>query len=421
RVDKVVPHSRLIAVKDSLQSELGEIQKIGEATIISNRVPIVVKDKAVGVVATFQEVSKIQKWEHNIRKVLYSKGMVAKYTFADIIGASRPIANAKLQALKFSSYETTVLLVGETGTGKELFAHAIHNASLRKQGPFVTVNCSALPESLLESELYGYEEGAFTGAKKGGKPGLFELAHDGSIFLDEISCISLGMQIRLLRAIQEKEVMRLGSDKLIPVNVKIIAATNEDLADMINTGRFREDLYFRLNALRVTVPPLRERKNDIYLLTKYFLEKQLPDDSDTLINENLLKKLQEYPWPGNVRELKSFIARYSILVNDMKAEEIFDEFLEETVRVKKHPPAQNGDMHKTRKEDTALPDEIINVRVSSLGEMENEVIRKMLEKYRYNRLAVAKALGISRGTLWRKMQLLDDDVPSKHDPPSICS
>ncbi|MDQ0285377.1 PAS domain S-box-containing protein [Desulfofundulus luciae] len=397
KVDQLIPNTRLIAVKESLQPELGELQELGKATIVTNRVPIIVKNKLVGVVATFHEVSRIQNWERKIRKALYSRGLVAKHTFDDIIGNSRAIIKAKIQARNYGSYESTVLLVGETGTGKELFAHAIHNVSSRKQGPFVAVNCSALPESLLESELFGYEEGAFTGARKGGKPGLFELAHGGTIFLDEISSISPNMQARLLRVIQEKEVMRLGSDKLIPVDVRIIAATNEDLAALVAQGKFREDLYFRLNILRVRIPPLRERREDIPLLAQHFLDKQRPGYS---LDPVLLERMQHYRWPGNVRELKSFISRYAILVDEMPAEAIFDEFIAETHRLANPPEdaamAAGGDQSG----------ETITVKVGPLEEMERELIQKMLVRYAHNRSALAKALGISRSTLWKKLKLV---------------
>ncbi|MQL53119.1 PAS domain S-box protein [Desulfofundulus thermobenzoicus] len=395
KAEQWIPNTRLVAVKENRRPEVGELQEIGKTTIVTNRVPIIVKDKVVGVVATFHEISRIQNWERKIRKALYSKGLIAKHTFDDIIGNSQAITTAKLQARNYGFYDSTVLLVGETGTGKELFAHAIHSVSPRNNGPFVAVNCSALPDGLLESELFGYEEGAFTGARRGGKPGLFELAHGGTIFLDEISSISLNMQARLLRVIQEKEVMRLGSDKLIPVDVRIIVATNKDLAALVARGKFREDLYFRLNVLRVRIPPLRERREDIPLLAQYFLDQQ---NAGCNLDPVIARKMQEYRWPGNVRELKSFISRYAILVNEMPAETIFEDFLHETFRLMGSPEEMGLPVEKDPNQNT------VTIKIGSLDKMERELIQKMLARYDHNRSALAKALGISRSTLWKKLK-----------------
>lgn len=232
-VDSVVENTRMKQVLKKGIAELGEIQQIGHTSIVTNRVPIIVEGEVLGVVATFQEIEKIQRMETQIRKKLLAKGHVAKSVFNDIKGSSKEIKKTKEKAKLYAEVDSTVLIIGETGTGKELFAQSIHNHSIRADKPFVAVNCAALPENLLESELFGYVEGAFTGARKGGKTGLFELAHGGTIFLDEISEMTPNLQARFLRVLQEKEVVRIGDDRIIPVDVRVIAATNRDLIEQV--------------------------------------------------------------------------------------------------------------------------------------------------------------------------------------------
>ncbi|QSQ09226.1 Regulatory protein AtoC [Koleobacter methoxysyntrophicus] len=289
--------SSLIADKEKKDKLLN----LNEKRILCSYIPLS-KESGESYIITFKEVSKIQKLEENIRRVLYKKGFVAKYTFDDIAGNSEAIKNTISKAQKIAKSNSTVLIIGESGTGKELFAQAIHNESSRKPRPFVAVNFAALPENLVESELFGYEEGAFTGAKKGGKEGLFEQAHGGTIFLDEIGDASLSIQARLLRVLQEKEVMRLGATKILPVDVRVIAATNKDLKQLVEKGLFREDLYYRLRVLPLTLPPLRERKEDIPVLAEIFMKKYG-------ISKRLSKEAQycmdKYNWPGNVRELEN--------------------------------------------------------------------------------------------------------------------
>lgn len=220
------------------------------------------------------------------------------------------------KAAKIAKTNSAILIIGESGTGKELLAQSIHNASNRKNAPFIAINCAALSETLLESELFGYEEGAFTGARKGGKKGLFEMADRGTIFLDEIGDAPLSIQTKLLRVLQEKEIMRISGEKVIPVDVRVIAATNKDLLDLIEKSSFRKDLYYRLNVLPLSVPPLRERKDDIVILLKLFLKKyavreniRMPKPDNDIIN--ILKK---YPWPGNIRELEN-LAEYVTIIS----------------------------------------------------------------------------------------------------------
>lgn len=256
------------------------------------------------IVATFKSVNQAFEIEKAAQRQLKKKGLYAKYDLQDIIGHDPKILQCKTIAKKLAKSEHPVFIQGETGTGKELFANAIHLHSPRKSGPFLAVNCSALTESLLESELFGYEDGAFTGAKKGGKKGLFELADNGTLFLDEIGDISLNVQAHLLRVLQENEIRRIGGDKIIPINVRIIAATNKNLQDKIKAGTFRSDLYYRLNVLTFSIPPLRERKSDIPLLVDSFIKKHR---LDIKIENQVMNFLLQHEWPGNIRELKSVV------------------------------------------------------------------------------------------------------------------
>ena len=256
---------------------------------------------ALAIVNTFDEKEKSQ---HRLRSQLLGKGHRGRYTFDDILTADPAFQEVKHLACRKAGSDASVLIVGETGTGKELFAHAIHNASRRKGWQFVTVNCAALPESLLESELFGYEEGAFTGARKGGKPGLFELAHKGTLFLDEIGEMELSLQARLLRVLESREVMRIGGDRMIHVDTRIIAATNKDLWKRVEDGQFRKDLYYRLNVLPVQVPPLRTRPGDVPLLLEHL---QRCIGASFRLAPEASELLERYPWHGNVRELKNLV------------------------------------------------------------------------------------------------------------------
>lgn len=260
-----------------------------------------------------REVSEIQKKDDQVRKLLYGKnyGYIAKYTFDDIALGSAKMSRLISDAKRLALTDSTILITGESGTGKELLAQSIHNYSPRADNPFVAVNFAALSDSLIESELFGYDEGAFTGAKKTGKKGLFELAHNGTIFLDEIGDASLWVQARLLRALEEKEIMRIGGTKVIPVNVRIIAASNKDLRKSVAQGNFRADLFYRLNVFRLHMPALRERQESIPLLIQSLLKKF--DSSKTLTDE-AMARLLEYPWQGNIRELKNVI-EYAVILS----------------------------------------------------------------------------------------------------------
>lgn len=256
------------------------------------------------IVATFKSVNQAFEIEKTAQKEFRKQGFYARYDFKDIIGEHDSIIACKKIAVKLAKVEHPILIQGETGTGKELFAHAIHQQSPRKNGPFLAINCSAFTESLLESELFGYEDGTFTGARKGGKKGLFEIADGGTIFLDEIGDISLNVQSHLLRVLQEQEIRRIGGRKIIPINVRIIAATNKDIYQKISEGSFRSDLYYRLNVLNLLIPSLRSRRTDIPLLIKYFIAKS---SKKVTVEPKVLNLLTSFEWLGNIRELKGVI------------------------------------------------------------------------------------------------------------------
>ena len=273
-------------------------------------VPVVRKENCIGAFAMLQKFNEQESRQNALRRQMMQKGHYARYTLDDVIGISTAITETKNILRKMAATDSPVLLMGETGTGKELMAHALHQASRRADGPVIAINVAAMPENLLESELFGYEEGAFTGAKKGGRPGLFEFAHQGTLFLDEVEGMSLSMQVKLLRVLQEGEIMRVGGGSIIRVDVRIVAATNESLEEKIQDGSFRKDLYYRLNALTVEIPPLRKRGDDIFLLLDYFMRKM---GGDFTLSEGVKAFLRRHPWPGNIRELQNAVEYFNYL------------------------------------------------------------------------------------------------------------
>ncbi|MCY6484074.1 sigma 54-interacting transcriptional regulator [Clostridium aestuarii] len=303
-VKELIPQLPFEQVLYKSKSIKQKLVKINGCAISVNVDPITSDRNLYGAAAIIKRFSDAEKEQHKLRSQLLGKGHIAKYSFQDIIGESEVMNKVKDIAKRMAKSDSSILIRGETGTGKELFAQAIHNSSNRKEYQFVAVNCAALPESLLESELFGYEEGAFTGARKGGKLGLFELAHMGTLFLDEIGEMELSLQARLLRAIQEREVMRIGGDRVIHVDVRIIAATNRNLKELVNKGDFRQDLYFRLNVLPLNLIPLRERKEDILLLVDE-IKKEL--NIDFKLSNQATNAFLKYRWEGNVRELRNYI------------------------------------------------------------------------------------------------------------------
>lgn len=380
-VGDVIPNTRLPLIVSRGHSEIGEIQRIGVRAIATKRIPIKLGENVIGAIASFQDVTQLQSFEQTVRQKLYDKGLVAKIRLDHVIGCSVAMNQVKKKVREYATADSTVLITGETGTGKEMLAQSIHNLGRRKHGPFVAVNCAALPETLLESELFGYEEGAFTGAKKGGKSGLFELAHRGTIFLDEIGEMPLTLQARILRVLQEREVMRLGGNCVIPVDIRIIAATNQDLLSLIQQRRFRSDLYYRLDILRLHVPPLRERSEDIKILAEHFLAKHALASNQTLdLDEAALRMLENHYWPGNVRELANIIER-TLLLNHYKCIRVEDIC---------------ASLGAFRRDDFT--------RADDLQQQELATIQRVLQEENYNYSRAAARLGINRTTLWRKLR-----------------
>ncbi|MCM0650772.1 sigma 54-interacting transcriptional regulator [Clostridium swellfunianum] len=354
-----------------------------------NFYPINSVDKeSIGTVVTLKEIQNV------INLVNKYTGMRARYTFENIIGESRQIKKVIEYARQIANSPSTVLIQGESGTGKEVLAQAIHNESIRRDYGFVAINCGAIPKNLIESELFGYDDGAFTGARKGGHPGKFELANGGTLFLDEIGEMPLDMQVNLLRVLQEGTVTRVGGTKCIPVDVRIIAATNKDLKKEIEKGTFRQDLFYRLSVIPIELPPLRDRKEDIVFLVENFLKlkasklkREIPE-----IDAQLYEKFLDYDWQGNIRELENVIENIvnlggklssgisSRFVNTMKQEEQALEFIAGCI------------------------DEKEESYIYSLEELERKAILACMNKFRGNISHVAKTLGISRNTLYLKMK-----------------
>ena len=286
--------------------------------VVVNGAPVIVDGKLKGSVGIIRDVSELKNLNRELHRAKQMiRTLEAKYSFEDIIGSSEVMKIAIEQAKLAAKTPATILLRGESGTGKELFAHAIHNGSDRKFNKFIRVNCASLSETLLESELFGYEDGAFTGAKRGGKKGLFEEADNGSIFLDEIGELSLSTQVKLLRVLQESEITRVGGTQSIPLNVRIIAATNVHLEKAMVDGKFREDLYYRLNQMPIFIPPLRKRKGDLKPLCIRLIEKINQEYGRNVegVTQKALSRLEKHDWPGNIRELDNMIRRAIIFMN----------------------------------------------------------------------------------------------------------
>jgi len=405
KITEIIPKAHYNLLLETGKPELGEIFEIGNTRVVANRVPIVVDGRAVGVVSTFQNITNLQNLEHKVRRILSDKGHLAKYTFDDILGESEALHEVITVAREYAPSQSTILIHGESGTGKEMFAHSMHLASPRRQGPFVAINCAAMPENLLESELFGYREGAFTGARKGGKPGLFELSHMGTIFLDEIGEMSHRLQARILRVLEEREIMRLGDDRVIPVDVWVIAATHRNLKNMVREQAFREDLYYRINVLTLTIPPLRERGADIVLLAENFVRefyRELKCPAPRFSQE-AYRELLLYPWPGNIRELRNAMKRLALRYHceAIGAEEIrrileLDPSKEGVTRITEGkidiPGAKN--IHGSGKYPLS----------AQLGNIEISLIEKTLQETGGNKAEAARRLNVSRTTLWRKLK-----------------
>jgi len=448
KVEELQTIPRFREVYENGEPLVGRIVYLDNSSYIINRLPLQIENGDSGLMINFQETRKIEKIEARIRKTLHAKGFIASHHFTDIITTSEKMKRLVRRAGNFANSYGTVLITGESGTGKELIAQSIHNSSDRKGGAFVAINCASLPPNLLESELFGYNDGAFTGAKKGGKAGLFEIAHKGTLFLDEILELPSSLQALLLRVLQEKNVRRIGGEKLIPVDVRIIASANKNLSEAVETENFRSDLYFRLNELNLHIPPLRNRKEDLRILVDHFLRKHrryaketsgerrvdtlpdeggakdqglLPEKTETILSEKNIQRLKEHSWPGNVRELENFVKRYLLLAysDGEHPELILEELLRESIASARQSRPSNGKGPDARYYDESrLPfydNGIISVKLGPLKEMEQNIIQEVFKNSKYKKEDVAGILGISRTTLWKKLKAIPGSPEGNHD------
>jgi transcriptional regulator with PAS, ATPase and Fis domain len=360
--------------------------------ILLDYVPIEANGERTGTLIVGRNIFKLQQAERKIRHELYLKGHVARYVFSDIVSEDKDFQAVLKRAKSFSNSGSTLLIIGETGTGKEMFAQSIHNEKFGSERPFVAINCATLPEPLLESELFGYASGAFTGARKEGKKGLFELAHGGTLLLDEVSELPFNLQSRLLRVIEEREVQPIGDDRVIPIDVRIIATTNRNLANEVKEKRFRGDLFYRLNVLQLNVPPLKERGNDAFVLFRHFILKiNQKCQKKYLFNKDVERLLSDYAWPGNIRELRNLVERLANLTDG------FNRHLRDI------PIWIREELKKTDE----LKGADLDFKVSDLNlkELEQEWIKRICESTSVKKTELAKRLGISRTTLWKRMKI----------------
>ena len=371
---------------------LNKLEKVKGALYLTQHVPISVNNEVTGLVSLFKNTENVIKDENEVRRN-FAKGLVAKYTIDDLIHSSAIMGDIVKKVRRYAASDSTILISGETGTGKEILAQSIHNMGKRVKGPFVSINCAALPDQLLENELFGHEEGAFTGSRRGGKIGLFELAHTGTIFLDEIASTPPSVQANLLRVLQEKKVMRIGSDRLVPINVRVLAASNKNLVEEVRSGRFREDLFFRLNVLIINMPPLRERMEDLPILVDS-LVRRISDrygKEPISIPDMCVRTLIRYSWPGNVRQLENFIERLLLLSDSEFDPHVFNELFQEIEAL---------DI-SDRKPHT-LPSE--REPAGKKAHAQKEIINDVLIDAKFCKTKAAQMLGVSRTTLWRKMK-----------------
>ncbi|QOS97956.1 sigma 54-interacting transcriptional regulator [Brevibacterium sp. JNUCC-42] len=397
-VTGVIENTRMHVVAKTGKAELAEIQRINGREMIANRVPIYREEKMIAVLGTvmFQDVRQLHALSATVdqlkQELDYYKGELhrklgAAYRFEQIVSASDLMNKCKELAIKVAKSDTTVLITGESGTGKELFAHAIHAASQRAMGPFIRVNCAAIPDNLLESELFGYEEGAFTGALRKGKKGKFELADRGTILLDEIGDMPLALQAKLLRILQEKEVERVGGSRPISLDVRVIASTNKDMIALMKAGTFREDLFYRLHVVTVTIPPLRDRLEDLPYLVESIRE-QLIESTGIVVkgmDEEVWDVLRYHNWPGNVRELRNVLERAMHMMegNWLRAEHIL------------LPTSTSRSMVKQSRFPSLK---------ECLAKAELEALQQAVQLAGGNKREAAKLLGISKSSFYQKWE-----------------
>ncbi len=388
-VNLVLPEGRLSAILSSDEPYTNTTVRFNGNSLTLSSVPMSLDGRRIGTLVSFNpsEQRATTEADNRTSERTRTSGHTAKYHFDDILGDSPAVSAAIHQSRRFARVDSNILLYGETGTGKELFAQSIHNESERANEPFVAINCAAIPENLMESELFGYEAGAFTGANKGGKAGLFEAANNGTIFLDEISEISTALQSRLLRVIQEREIRRIGANRVIPINVRIICATNQNLMELIRQKRFREDLYYRLKVLSVQLPPLRSREGDVQLLMQHYLTYYARKfgKGSISISPEAARAMAAYSWPGNIRELRNISEQLAVLCDsDVITMEDIAAVL--PVSAAASPAAFEPD-------------------AMDLGSLQRRQIIEVLSRTS-SRKKAAELLGISKTTLWRKCKEL---------------
>jgi propionate catabolism operon transcriptional regulator len=394
RLSSVTPELGLARVLETGAAELRSLQKLGARSLVVSRIPVREHGTLTGAVLTCQDSRTLLRVDRDLRSELRPRRFVARYELAGIVGTSPAIRTVRTLAERYASTEGTVLITGESGTGKEMVAQGIHNASRRRERPFVAINCAAFPEALLESELFGYEEGAFTGSRRGGRAGLFEAAHTGTIFLDEVGDVPVTLQTRLLRVLQERQVLRLGSNDPTPVDVRVVAATNRDLKKEIARGAFREDLYYRLAILPVHLPPLRARPEDVAPIAAALLRDALarhgaPDVLPRAL-ALLLPSLERYAFPGNVRELENVLERIAVLYAH---------------RAGAPDPVDAAELHAVVPELFQAREERHRADLRSARSAEEvAVIERVVGECGGNMTEAAKRLGVGRSTLYRKLR-----------------
>ncbi|MGJ9457587.1 sigma-54 interaction domain-containing protein [Oceanobacillus sp. CF4.6] len=395
-VEDVIENTRMHIVVKTGKEEIADIQYIRGNYMIANRVPLYANGKIVGAVGTvlYRDTKEWMKMNSHIKDLLleieqYRKKLInqsgAIYSLHDIVGSSDQLNKVKEKIKKVSSGDVSVLLKGDSGTGKELFAHSIHHLSERSAKPFIKINCAAIPEELLESELFGYVEGAFTGAVKGGKLGKFQLADGGTLFLDEIGDMPLNAQVKILRVLQEGEVEAIGSEKVQKVDVRIIAATNQPLEQLIEENRFRKDLFYRINVVQIKIPPLRDRSEDIRVIANYLLGKITRRSGKRVLDfdESVKEFFLQYQWPGNVRELENVIESAVHLTNS------------DTIKLEDLPEQMQATPF-ILKQGTSLK-EIMN-------RTEKQAIEQALKKVNNDRTKAAKLLGVGKSSFYEKLK-----------------
>ncbi|SDP39622.1 transcriptional regulator, propionate catabolism operon regulatory protein [Ralstonia sp. 25mfcol4.1] len=413
KLSTLAPGLSLDGVMQSGARELEAIHRLGDRMVVVNRIPIVGESGASGAVLTIQDANAIHRADRNLRSRTRARAAGVRYSLDDLAGDSPAMSDLRALARRYAVVDSTVLVSGESGTGKEVLAQGMHDASPRRAFPFVAVNCAAFPEALLESELFGYEEGAFTGARRGGKAGLFESAHNGTLFLDEVGDMPPALQTRLLRVLQEKQVLPIGGLEAVPVNVRVIAATHRDLAALVREGTFRQDLYYRLNILRIEMPPLRERAADLPALATLLYrraQERLGIDTPQPLPDVVRSRLARYIWPGNIRELENVTERIAVLVagTDLTPAALQRElqaavpelFSGHDMAVLQPPPTDIPEPGGAGPAGVAGTQSLAGVAKASQAEH----IRRVLAECGGNRAAACAQLGISATTLWRRLR-----------------